>query len=129
MSTPVTKDGCPRCGATFRSWGVPPIVCYCDEPEPNTWMGVKPFVPYFDTALGVQITGPRHKARVLKERGLVEVGGEFEKHIMGKTLEPAWESPVTEREVAEKLSEIRERFKYDREYRIRHGGSATQETD
>ena len=128
MAVPVTKDGCPRCGATFYSWGVPPTVCYCDEPEPDTWANSKSFVPYFDAALGVQITGPRHKARVLKEKGLIEVGGEFEKHIMGKRMEPASPSLATEREVGEKLREIQERFKHDREYRIRYGGSA-QETD
>lgn len=44
----------------------------------ETWGPRAPSAPssYFDTALGIHITGPRHKSRVLNERGLVEIGNE-----------------------------------------------------
>lgn len=34
--------------------------------------------PYFDGGLGREITGPRHRQEVMKELGVIEIGGEWE---------------------------------------------------
>lgn len=67
------------------------------------------FTPYFDGAFGQVVNSPGEKRRLLKKHDLIEVGGEFKKHIQGKTIAPKWRSPVTTAEVAEKLKEVRAR--------------------
>jgi len=68
------------------------------------------FVPYFDNAFGKMVHSSGEKQRLVKEHGLVEIGGEFKKHVQGKTFTPQWKSPVTTAEVAEKLKEVRARI-------------------
>lgn len=86
---------------------VRPVFCYCDE-EDTASHHVR-FTPYFDAPLNTFITGPGHKKRILKERGLIEVGGEFKNHIMGKNLTPK-EPLTTVDEVRAKLSEIKQKM-------------------
>ncbi|MDH4038963.1 MAG: hypothetical protein OEV86_15930 [Candidatus Krumholzibacteria bacterium] len=78
--------------------------------------------PYFDTGLGMEIKGPRHKSRVLNERGLVEVGTEFDKYVRGKWVDDTKREVCSKQEVTEKLAEIRHRFENDPSYRRKYGG-------
>ena len=52
----------------------------CGSLEPTVQFGAASTVkgyPYFDTELGLEIQSPGHRARVLKERGLVALDGEL----------------------------------------------------
>jgi hypothetical protein len=66
--------------------------------------------------LGEHITSPGHRRRVMKEKGFIEVGGEM-KHVLGNWDPPKPGPLCTEREVAEKLQEVRHRLKHDATYR------------
>jgi len=89
-------EKCPECG----------ISCATTD-RPSSYF-VR-FTPYFDQAFGKMVKSPKEKRKLLKEHGLIEVGGEFSRHIQGKNLASRRKSSVTTQEVAEKLREIEAR--------------------
>jgi hypothetical protein len=123
-------DCCTTCGANFSDWKIKPDDCPTCEPEkyahPGLFHPITPthvaggrFQSHFDPFLDTFLTGPRHKQRVLKEKGLIEVGGEYEKHIKGKDLKPKPKEICTVDEVAKKMAEIKQKM-HDPEYRHKY---------
>ncbi len=120
MPTKLVDGACPECGS-FSAYVRYVGECRCvDTPrvEGGDWSPQIRFKPYFDQAFGCWVDSPRQKQRLLKQHGLVEAGGELEKHVFGKDLRPPDKPIATKDEVERTLAEVREKLR-DPEYRRR----------